>query len=178
MNAPVLTIRSTTTPFAVISPLTFSQTAPSGSPIPVLAGEKSDKEDFRIYNNYALQSSIAAAFNVEVTTYDGSGSGSHTAIKSVVGEKWLKLYQYGYGESAGVPGIFSYWQSTEVAVGGSSDYFQQDKSSNGVAGNEIRAGVSGNGVGFLELRGYLEVPITAQPGDITFSLSMLYEWLP
>jgi hypothetical protein len=178
MTQPDLTIRANFSPFSALNSLVFLQAAPSGYHLPVLQGEDSDVNTFRIYNNFARNSGIASALNVIITTFDGAGAASHTAMKSVVGEQWIKMNQIGFGESVGPSTPFTYWDAQQLAIGGSGNVYTPEKSSNGVAGNQIRAGGNNNSAGFLEFKSHAEVPSYAQAGTFTFALVVIYDWIP
>lgn len=120
-GAPVISFRNDSSPYALLSPISYIQSAPDSGTLPVLSGEKSNPNTFRVYNNFELNRHIADALNVQITTYDGLGSSSKTAIKSVVNQKWLKLYQLGYGQSANSPAPPTNWYADELAVGGDMD---------------------------------------------------------
>ena len=177
MNIPNLTIRSNQSPYSQLSSLTFKQSSPSGAILPVLADEISDEVSFRVYNNYALASSIASALNVRITTWDGSSASSHTAAKSVVANQWIRISEYGFGESSGTPGLFTYWTDNKTAIGGNNAYSPQ-KGSNGGLSPMIRAGSDGNGCGFIEFKSSAHLPPDAQAGTQTFALSIEFDWLP
>jgi len=175
-TAPLITFQNYITPFAVSSLLTYSQTSPGGTGLPVLQGTDSDPLYFRVYNNYALTASIANAINVFITTYDGIGSGSHTAAKAVVSQTWIHMLENGYGENSVTPGVYTVYAGSDTAIGGSYQYIL-DKGSNGTAGtSQIRAGTDNNGCGFAELKSYARVPSNASNGTTTFAVSVGYEW--
>lgn len=172
---PDITFRQKTTPATVVSSETYQQTAPGGAALPVLQGSDSDSLYFRVYNNYALGSNIADAINVFITTYDGVGSGSHTALKAVVSQTWIHMLENGYGENSITPGVFTSYLGSDTAVGGVFVY-NPEKGSNGAAFSKIRAGTNGAGVGFIEFKSYARVPGTAINSTSTFAISVGYEW--
>lgn len=176
MTTPVLTFQNYTTPYANITSVTYTQTSPGGSGLPVLQGTDSDHLFFRIYNNWALSSNIANALNVFITTYDGIGTGSHTATKPVVSQTWIHVYENGYGENSVTPGVYTVYGGSDHAVGGANVYVL-DKGSNGVAGSSVIRAYSNNaGVGFVELQSYARVPANATNGTTSFAISCGFEW--
>jgi len=177
MLQPIISFRNNQSPYNALSTLAYIQSAPSGAVLPVLAGEESNYLQFRVYNNYTLTVGIASALNCKLTTYDGSSASSHTAAKSVISQKWIKLQQMGFGESSGAPAPYTYWKSDELPVGGFYDTFVQDKGSDGSVSPIIRAGTYYNGCGFLEVRSTAELPDNAAMTQSSFVITLLYEWV-
>lgn len=174
---PLITIRQYTTPFPVLSSLTYVQTTPGGSSLPVLQGTDSDPLYLRFYNNYGLAASIATAINCFVTTYDGVGTGSHTASIPVVSQTWIHILENGYGEGSTTPGAYTVYAGSDTAVGGLRQYVF-DKGSDGSAGiSQIRAYSTQGGCGFVELKSYARVPANAANVTSTFAVSLGYEWV-
>ena len=175
-TSPDITFRNYTTPYGVDSLLAYTQTSPGGTGLPVLQGTVSDSLYFRIYNNWALNSAIANAINVFITTYDGIGTGSHTAAKAVVSQTWIHMLENGYGENSVTPGLYTVYAGSDTAVGGAYQYVL-DKGSDGTAGtSQIRAGTNNAGCGFAELKSYANVPANATNSTTTFAVSVGYEW--
>lgn len=177
MNAPDLTFRGYSTPYDALTSIVYKQTKPGGTNLPVLQGEDSDYEYFRIYNNWALNSSIASALNVSLTTYDGAGVASHSASTLPVSQMWTHLYLNGYGENSVTPGVYTAYAGVDTAVGGPNNKYIPEKGSDGVVGeSRIRAGSNYNGVGFLEVKTYVSVPAAAPNLTYLFAISCEYEW--
>ena len=175
MTIPDITFRLNTTPYTVVPSETYQSTAPGGGALPVLQGTNSDPLYFRVYNNYALNSGIADAVNVFITTYDGVGSASHTALKAVVSQTWVHMLENGYGENSITPGVFTSYLGSDTAVGGVYVYNPQ-VGSNGAAFSKIRAGTNNAGCGFIEFKSYAQVPSNAVNGTTTFAISTGFEW--
>lgn len=175
MTAPDITFRANTTPFSVVSSETYQQTSPSGNPLPVLQGQDSNHLFFRVYNNWALNSNIADAVNVFITTFDGIGSGSHTALKAVVSQTWIHMLENGYGQNSITPGLFTSFVGSDTAVGGVYVY-NPERGSDGAAFSKIKAGTSNAGVGFIEFQSYARVPASALNSTTSFAISVGYEW--
>lgn len=174
-TAPDITFRQDVSPYAPYPLITYSQTTPGGSGLPVLQGTDSDPLFFRIYNNFALNSGIANALNVFVTTYDGISTGSHTTFKAVVSQHWIHVLENGYGENSSTPGLYTMFVGSDTAIGGAFQY-TLDKGSDGSSASIIRAYSTGSGCGFVELKSYARVPASANNGTTTFAISCGYEW--
>jgi hypothetical protein len=172
---PDLSFRSNVVPYNALNSLNFVQTAPSGAILPVRAGEQSNEVAFRIYNNYQLLTGIPTATNIEITVFDDVGV--TTAAKSVASQQWVKMYQSGFGESSGTPGLYTYWISDEYAIGGKTNVFIPQKGSNGSLFPEIRAGSDTNGCGFIEVHAYAEVPSSAITQTTVFAIAVNYEYV-
>lgn len=189
MNAPVITFRTNSSPWSVVSTLTYQQTKDTltGISFPVLAGESSDFVSFRIYNNFGLASNIADAYNVTITTFDDN-SGSNASTKSVVFQDWLVVRETRVGEGASAPGsITDIFAQPPVPIGASSTYsLPYASSGSGAAFNlangfpvgpsTIRAGSSNGGCGFAEIQSYLQVPVIAAAQQISFAIVAQYDW--
>ena len=158
MNAPILSFRSSVSPYPILSSITYVQTKDGGSSLPVLQNEKSDPVYFRIYNNWNSIPSVATAENCEITTYDGIGVASHTAISSPVFQMWLHTQLYGYGENSSQPGLYSRYDGEDTPIGNTSTYKPEKGSDGGGTPISIRAGSDTNGVGFIEIKSYVSVP--------------------
>ena len=78
MNAPIITFRKSYAPYDLLTPMAYVQNSPAGDTLPVLSGETSNVNSFRIYNNFGLSANCADAINVQISCYDGSGSNSKT----------------------------------------------------------------------------------------------------
>ncbi len=174
-TAPDITFRQYVSSYGVIPLIVYSQTSPGGSGLPVLQGTDSDPYYFRVYNNFALTAGVASAINVFITTYDGIGSGSHTAAKGVVSQHWIHMLENGYGENSTTPGVYTVFAGSDTAVGGAFQYIP-DKGSDGTSVSQIRAYSNTNGCGFIELKSYARVPAAAPNGTTTFAVSVGYEW--
>lgn len=181
-SQPIITFQNVTTPFSTISQLNYVQSAAGGNNLPVLQGQNSNKILFRIYNNFALATGIANAINVFLTTFDGSGVGSHTCMVSCVSQSWTHIQEYGYGEnSVTSPDRLTAYLGADTAIGGNSpcgsDIYLPEYGSDGNNPSQIRAYSSGNGTGFIEFSTYESVPNTGILNTTyNFSISMFYEW--
>lgn len=144
----------------------------------MLQGYSSYPVKIRIFNNYALNSTIATAMNVRLTTYDGLGAGSHTASQLPASRQWIRVYQSGYGEGSVVSGLFTAYGGSDTAIGGDANLYYAERGSNGAILPQIRAGTGTNGLGFIEVITYAQLPSDAPSGDYTFALTMSYEWTP
>lgn len=174
-TAPDITFRQMVTPYATLGSVTYVQTSPGGSNLPILQGTDSDALFYRIYNNFALNASIASAINLFITTYDGIGSGSHTATKPVVSQTWIHMLENGYGEGSVTPGAYTVFAGSDTAVGGAFQYIL-NKGSDGSNVSQIRAYSTQGGCGFAELKSYARVPSNATNGAVTFAITVGYEW--
>ena len=178
MNPPILSFRSNDSPYSTLTTLTFSQTKDSGGPVlPVLQGEKSDYQYFRIYNNWGLSSSIATAQNVRVTTFDGIGSVSRTALTAPVSQCWIRVFENGYGENSTTPGLLTSYDGTDTAVGGLLNLYTIEKGSDGSISGNIRAGSDTNGVGFIKIKTYAELPTSVTASTFLFAIAVEYEYV-
>lgn len=175
MTQPDITVRQQTSPYSVLASIDYIQTAPSGETLPVLQGRDSDLLYFRIYNNFALNTGVADAVNVFLTTYDGAGVGSHTALQSITSQTWIHMLENGYGASVTTPGVFTSFIGSDTAIGGNYSY-SPEKASDGTGSSKIRAGSDNNGVGFIEFKSYARLPQEVGQGLITFVVSINYEW--
>lgn len=179
-SAPDLTFRDSVTPYGVVSALSYVQSKAGGTNLPVLQGETSNQILFRIYNNFALNSGIAIAYNLAITCYDGSGAASHTAATLPVSQSWIHVLENGYGENSTTPGVFTSFVGADTPIGGAPagvNKYYPEKGSDGVTGqSRIRAGSNTNGVGFIEIDTYASVPIAAPNNTYTFAISVSYEW--
>lgn len=178
MNAPDLTFRQNTSPYAAITSLAYVQTKESfsGVTLPVNYYENSDKLRFRIYNNWALNTGIASALNVAITTFDGAGAGSHTALLEPVYDMWVHVYETGFGEDSSTPGLYTQYTGFDTPVGDSSTYMPE-RASDGTQASTIRAGTDTNGVGFIEFETYTSIPYNVQTKSYTFAITASYEWI-
>lgn len=177
MNSPIVTFQSQSAPYAVISGINYVQSTLGGNNLPVKEGENSDRIIFRVYNNFGLASNIATMFNVKFTTFDGVGTGSHTATKSPVSQSWVRIYETGFGESTIAPGAYTEYIDVDTAIGRSGvDSYIPIYGSDGGSSPYIRAGADTNGVGFLELATYAQIPSGAGFADYTLAISIDYQW--
>lgn len=179
-SAPVITFRD---PLGnLLSSISYIQNSPAGSVLPIAANNGSVAVLFRTYNNYALASSIASAFNISLTVYDGVGANSKTCTLLPVSQSWVRIQMYGYGEnSVDSPDFFTKYLGSETAIGGNgpcgSNIYIPERSSDGVdALNEIRAYSNGNGMGYLEFSTSVSTPTSIPSQTYTFGLSVFYEW--
>lgn len=176
INSPDLTFRSITSPYNIVSKLTYAQTKEDGGDVfPVLQDEVSDYVSFRVYNNYAKNGSVADAINVQITTYDGLLVGSHTAFKDIVSRAWMQIRESGFGSNSTPPGLYTRYNGIDTAIGGTSKY-SPERGSDGSTSPSIRAGTDSQGVGFVEVRTYIRVPYNAAEGLTTFALVVEYEF--
>ncbi len=175
-NQPIITFRDPANPANVLTSIAFVQSTLGTDFLPVTQGENSIPVKVRVYNNYGLAMGIADAFNVNVTMYDGVGVGSHTATQSVTANCWIRVYETGFGESAGTPGLYTAWVGLDTAIGGGNAYYPE-VGSEGLYSDQIRAGNNENGVGFIEFALYAQVPAGA--GSYTYypAFSVFYEWV-
>ena len=177
-TAPVITFTNGngTRSVTALSSITFVQSTLGSNFLPVLQGEQSIPVTVRVYNNYALASNIATAFNLNVTVYDGVGSASHTATQSVTAQSWIRVYETGFGESTTPPGLYTAWTGSTVAIGGTNVYFAE-VGSDGLYSDQIRAGSNTNGCGFIEFALQAQIPLGAATANYNFSFSVSYEWV-
>jgi hypothetical protein len=176
-TAPDITFRDSGTPSNVVSTLLYVQSSLGGNNIPVMQGENSNTLLFRIYNNWAKNSGIASAFNVSIALFDGIGV--NTASTLAVSQLWVRMYENGYGESSGTPGLLSRYMGSDTAIGGNppgvQDYIPEH-GSDGSTTAWIRAGTDTNGVGFIEFATYAELPDSTPTYPYSFAITMQYEW--
>lgn len=170
---PQVSFRSSVSPFNVISSISYIQTTPGGTTLPVLQGNDSDSLYFRVYNNFGCVAGVADMLNVSIGCYDGVGI--HTASMPVASQKWIHVLENGYGQSVAAPGVYSYLQGTDTPIGGSTTYFP-DTGSDGSVVNNIKAGPANNGCGFIEVKSYARVPAEASQSTQSFVISVLYDW--
>ena len=181
MTSPIVDIRDTSG--NLISSLSYIQSAPDGYALPVDSGETSNPVYFRIYNNYALASGIANAYDVRVTTYDGVGPASRTCAVTPVSQSWVQVQMYGYGEnSVDTPDRFTYFLGNLTAIGGNNpcggNYYSPEAGSNGVASPAtIRAYSTNAGMGFIEIMSNGQVPTSGVTNTAyLFAVSVSFEW--
>ena len=174
-TAPIPSFRAITAPYAVLSSLTYAQSALGGNFLPVLGGETTNLVTFRVYNNYLGVMGTASMDNVMITVFDDVGV--HSSTKSVVTQSWLRVYETGFGEAGSAPGSYTQYLGTDTAVGqaGGSSY-QPEIGSSGTTWPSIRAGTDTNGVGFIEFASYVETPENLGFANYTFAISMTYDW--
>jgi hypothetical protein len=177
-SAPIIEVRSKDSPYAVITSLSYAQSALGGNNLPVLGGENSNLVYFRIYNNYVGSAGIAELDNVYITVFDDADPNSHTAAKSPVSQSWVRVYETGFGENSTAPGIYTAWIGEDTAVGRSGvDQYIPEYGSDGSTNPRIRAGSDNNGCGFIEFASYLEVPDGAGFMTYSFAVSFVYDWI-
>lgn len=178
MNNPIVTFHSKSAPYPVISFLSYEQSTLGGNFLPVKEGENSDTLFIRIYNNFNASAGIATMSNVSITTFDGIGAGSHTAMQSPVSQSWVRIYETGFGESTVFPGALTQETDIDTAIGRSGvDSYSPAYGSDGTSNSYIRAGVDGNGVGFIELATYAQVPSGAGFANYTLAISVAYDFV-
>lgn len=178
-SAPDITFRRNVTPYDILAAAIYAQSTLGGNNLPVLQGENSNTNYFRIYNNYARSAGIASAFNVQVTSYDAVDPSSHTDAKSVINQSWIKVQENGYGENSTPPGLYSRFIGEDTAIGGTPathDIYIPEYGSDGSTTPQIRAGSDTNGVGFIELASHAELPDVVGSNSLSFAISILYEW--
>ena len=157
MLRPDITIRSTKNPYVILSSLPFVQTKDMLA-FPVNQGENSDYVDFRVYNNYAVNTGIANATSVRITSYDSFVLPLST-ITLPVTQRWLRIFQTGYGEGAAAPGsLYDIDYTLDTPFGSGSYYYPEHASDLGDVTATIRAGSDNNGCGFMQFRCYLSLP--------------------
>lgn len=175
---PDITFRDALNPTNVLATLSYVQSASGGNNLPVLHGQNSNLIKFRMYNNWARNSSIATAINLRATVYDGSGTASHSGNKLPVSQSWVRIYESGFGENSVTPGLYTVYAGLDTAIGkAGGDIYTVEYGSSGSTTNQLRAGSTGSGVGFIEFTTYVQVPSAAVANTWTFSLSVLYEWV-
>lgn len=176
-SAPDITFRDAKIPTNVVSQLNYVQSSLGGNNIPVMQGENSNTMLFRIYNNWARNAGIASAFNVGIALYDGIGV--KTASTLAVSQSWVRIYENGYGESAGTPGLLSRYVGNDTAIGGTpagTQTYTPEEGSDGTNNPRIRAGTDTNGVGFIEFATYAELPDSTPTFPYNFAITIEYEW--
>lgn len=177
MNSPVVSFRSRSAPYLVISSIPYTQSALGGNLLPVKEGENSNLIYFRVYNNYGQAGSIASMQNIRVSVFDDADPASHTATKSPVSQSWVRIYETGFGESTVAPATLTLFNGLDTAIGRSGvDSYSPEYGSNGGSTPYIRAGMDGNGVGFVEFATYTQIPSGAGFADYTMALSVDYHW--
>ncbi len=175
-SSPILSFRDAKNPGSVVGSINYVQSTLGTDFLPVLQGEQSIPVKVRVYNNYGLATGIASAFNVYVTAYDGVGSASHTSVKSIINQAWIRVYETGFGEGSVGNGLYTAWCGSDTAIGGTDVYFAEVGSDGGYTG-QIRAGSDTNGVGFIEFETYVEVPEGADFSEWYVAFSLSYEWV-
>lgn len=174
--APLLSFRSASAPYGVIGSLSYAQSAPGGNYLPLAGGEISNIQSFRVYNNYTRSTGVASMINIYLTTFDGADPNSHTATQSPVAQSWVRVYETGYGESAGAPGLYTSYLGTDTAIGRSGgDPYIPEYGSDGSTTAQIRAGTDTNGLGFIEFASYVQAPDTIGFVSYTFAVSFVYD---
>lgn len=177
-NPPVITLRGASAPYSVISAMAYVQSTLGGNNLPMLGSEVSQLVSFRFYNNWSAAGSITTADNVSITLYDGADPSSHTATKSVVAQSWIRVYETGFGESKGSPGLYSQYLGNDTAIGrAGTDKYIPELGSDGTTTPHIRAGTNTNGVGFIEFASYAEMPEAVGFASYNFAVSMVYDYI-
>ena len=177
MLAPILTFTQTSNPFTTLSSFNFMQSKLGSGALPILQGEMSVPLSFRLYNNFNRAVGVVAAMNVQITTYDGAGTISHTALTPPISQSWIRILQTGFGQnSTPIADLYTKYSGIDTAIGGNQGYYAQ-KGSSGDYGNPlINAGVDGNGVGYIEYQMYAQVPDVATSGDYNFVIGVSYSY--
>ena len=171
MIIPDLTIRESISPYDEILYLNYYQTKnPTGSILPVKENETSNLFSFRIYNNWALNSGIADAGNVHITTYDGSPA--YTGSTNPVSQTWIHFYETGFGQSSSTPAVYTQFLGFDTAVGAANKY-TPERGSDATTQSVIRAG---NGVGFIEVDTYANVPENSAFAFYPFVITIDFTW--
>lgn len=179
MNQPIISFRSNSAPYSVISPISYVQSAIGGNNLPVKEGENSNLAYFRIYNNFNASAGIGDMYNVAITVFDGMGIASHTANQSPTAQSWLRIYETGFGESTTAPGAYTQWMGQDTAIGRSGiDLYIPEYGSDGTVIPYIRAGSDTNGVGFIEFATYAQIPAGAGFATYALAISLFYDWTP
>ena len=181
MIEPIITFQQQSYPFASLPNLTYTETAPDGvSLLPVLQGESSDHWSFRIFNNFLLNTGVANALNVQITTWDGVGGTSHTANTAPVSQNWFYVRQIGYGQKSSslvsTTDAYTSYNGTFQAVGGTSYYTIEVSTDGTTTYRAINAGSNNNGLGFVSLDTYASVPQTANNATYNLAWSVSFEW--
>lgn len=181
-SAPDLTFRSASTPYSLLNTLVYYQKHYFSGSLPVNQGEKSENLYFRIYNNYAKNSNLSAAYNVRIFAYDGASAVSHTAAKLPISQQWIHMLQNGFGENSTPPGLYTYYRSDDYAIGGSHNWMSAEVGSDGVYSSTstavLRANSTGSGVGFLEFLSYASLPASTVDATYNFAITADYYWIP
>lgn len=176
--APIPTFRSASSPYPILTSLAYVQSTLGGNFLPVLGGEVSNLVSFRIYNNFGLTPSVTTMDNLFVTVYDGPTAASHTQVKSVVNQSWIRIYETGYGESKVAPGVYTQFYGQDTAIGkAGTDKYTPEVGSAGTTTPSVRAGTDGNGLGFIEFATYAELPEVVGFASYSFSVSVVYDWI-
>lgn len=177
MNAPIITFRAAVSPYNSYSQsLVYSETVLRQASLPVLSGDLSDVVTLRVYNNFATPpaSSIAAAYNFQVTTYDSAVV--LTASTTPVSNMWVYFQENAYGEQSSIPGLETLYQGQAVAVGGTGNTMSPEVGSDGSLSPQIRAGSTSNGVGFIEFKTYASVPLAQSTNLWNFAIGVIFNW--
>lgn len=176
MSAPDITIRQVSSPYSSIGGFSYFQSSLGSGALPVLRGEESEAFLFRVYNNFALNSGISNAINVQVTVYDGIGVGSHTALNAPASQSWLHILENGFGQSISFSSDpITRYKGLDTPIGGTNTYIPE-KGSGGIYGTPTITGVSSIG-GFIELKTYLTPPADAVGDTYSFAIVILYEYI-
>lgn len=176
-SAPIVTFTESKEPYSIISSISYAQSTLGSNYLPISNGENSELMYFRIYNNFDSSNGIATMDNIYVTVFDGADPNSHTATKSPVAQSWIRIYENGYGESAGSPGLYTKYVDEDTAIGRSGvDQYVPLYGSDGTSTPYIRAGSDGDGVGFIEFATYLQAPDEVGFASYSIALSVIYDW--
>lgn len=174
-SSPVITFRNVSSPWAVLTGLSYDQLTPAGDILPVLQQNLSEPVFFRIYNNFLLVPNIADAMNVSITSFDGVGV--HTASMPVASQAWVHVLEYGFGQGASAPGLYTETADQDHTIGGVPRAYNFPWGSDGLTPATIRAGTTGRGCGFIEAETYIRVPSNASGGLQSFALSASFDWV-
>ncbi len=170
---PDITIRQAISPYNVLSSLNYFQSKIGSSALPVLQGEQSVPQLFRIYNNFALNSGIKDALNVNITVYDSASV--LTASMPAASQSWLHVMEDGYGQSTTVSfDHLTKYTGQDTPVGGSNMYMPEI-GSNGIVGTPTIAAL-GNIAGYIQLKSYLTPADNAVGDTYNFAIVIIYEY--
>ncbi len=129
---------------------------------------------FRVYNNFALASSIASALNTNISVYDQSGA--TTASTAAASQLWAHMWEDLYGEStSGVTYNYTSYPGNDTPVGGTNSY-TIEAGTDGSSSAIIRAGTNNNGYGFVEISSRLTPPSGVIPQAYQFYVVATYQW--
>jgi hypothetical protein len=178
-SAPIISFRQAIAPYTPITSLNFyTETIANQTGLPTLSGDSSITTTFRIYNNFNAppSSSIATAYDIIITTYDGASIVSHTATTYPIIQMWIYLAQNGFGENSSYNVLYTYSTDDSVAVGGSNNTKSFTYGSDGSAASKIRAGSSLSGTGMIEVNTLAKVALGQSTNVWNFGLNATYHW--
>jgi hypothetical protein len=173
MLAPIITVRSGTAPYPLLSSLEFIQTGEYTDALPVRVGEDSDPTTFRIYNNFDCAPSVTDAMEVRVNVYDNTTYGEASLPTT---QEWMHCYETMYGESTGAGSLYTAYTGEDTAVGG-NDSYRPEYGSSGASGSTIRAGSTSDGQGFIEIEARCRPSAQASTMIYSFMVEISYEYI-